>query len=255
MIAKITLNIFLCLLFSFSAFSQEKNIAAGLKEAERLEALPNETAAFFKYNEVLKQQPGNIYACVKCSELCSRIGKRQKEKKARDDFYAAARSFADAALKMNPKSSDANCVMAMALGHLSMDRSNKEKIQAARDIKKYVDLALQYNPQNYKAWHILGRWHYEICSLNMFEKAAVKLFYGGVPQASVSEAIAAFEKAQSITKTGFILNDLELAKAYIKNDQPDKAKNTLLHMITLPNVTEDDMALKAEGRALLQKLK
>jgi tetratricopeptide (TPR) repeat protein len=225
-----------------------------IAEGNRIEAIPDEMGAFHKYREVLKIQPLNIYALTRCSELCSRIAKRQTIPKVRDDYYYAAKTYAGIALKINPNSSDANCAMAMVLGRSSLAKSGKEKIENAREVKKYVDIAIKNDPQNFKAWHILGRWHYEISNLSMLERAAVKLLYGGVPPASIKESIDAFERAKAIAP-GFVLNYFEMARAYKQNEKEEKAISYINLMLTLPNQTEDDPAIKENGRALLQKWK
>jgi len=222
------------------------------KEAERLEALPNERAALLKFKEVLTLQPANIYVLNKCSELCSRIGKRMKDSRHSEDFYAAAKTYAAKALKINPNNSESNCVMAIALGRSSLNRSGKEKINNAKEIKRYVDAAIKNDPKNFKAWHVLGRWHYEISTLNAVERAAVRLFFGGLPNASLAGSIAAFEKSQAITN-GFILNYFEMAKAYHKNSQTSKAITLLTLMQQVPNQTEDDPIIKSDGRKLINE--
>ena len=227
-----------------------QDLAAIIKEADHLEDLPNEKAALLKFKEALKIQPNNQYALNKCSELCSRIGKRQTDDKMMDYFYSAAKSYAGIALKINPFNSESNCVMAIALGRSTLNKSGKEKVSAAKDIKKHVDIAIKYDPKNFKAWHVLGRWHYEIGILNGFARTAVKIFYGGFPPASLRESIQAFEKSQSITG-GFILNYFEMAKAYQKNEQTDKAIATLTKMLSIPNKTEDDPTIKIEARQLI----
>ncbi len=238
------------MLFPFSClFAQDIN--AVIKEADRLELIPDEIAAFVKFKEALRMHSTNLYALSKCSELCSRIGKRQPDTKLRENYYEAARIYAATALKIDPRNSDANCAMAMALGRATMSKSGKEKINNVKDIKKYVDISLQSNPNNFKAWHVLGRWHYELSNLNFFERGAVKLFYGGLPESSLRLSIAAFEKAQSIT-TGFILNYIEMAKAYQRNDQVSKAITLLKTMLTLPNQTEDDSEIKEAGKKLIK---
>ncbi len=229
-----------------------QDIAALIKEGDRLEYVPNEKAALAKFKEVLKVQPVNIYALNKCSELCSRIGKRQTDAKLLEDYYGAAKTYAATALKVNPNNAESNCVMAIALGRSSLNRSGKEKINFAKEIKKYVDAAIKNDPTNFKAWHVLGRWHYEISNLNGFERTAVKIFFGGLPPASLKESIIAFEKSQSITK-GFILNYFEMAKAYEMNGQTNKAIQILTQMLTVKNQTEDDPATKEDAKKLIRK--
>ena len=143
-------------IFSYLCVTAQE-VTALIKEAERLEAVPDEKASFAKCKEILLIQPLNIYALNKCSELCSRIGKRQGDKKLRDEYYIAAKTYAGIALKVNPENAEANCVMAMVLGRSSLAKTGKEKINNAKDIKKYVDLAIKNDPNNFKAWHVLGR--------------------------------------------------------------------------------------------------
>ena len=173
-------------------------LAALIKEGDRQEASMNEAAAYQIFLSVLKLQPVNIYALNKCSELMQQDRQNGKAiSKSRDDYYQAAKTYASIALKLNPINGEANCVMAIALGRISLSKSGKEKIQFAREIKKHIDVAIKNDPNNFKAWHVLGRWHYELSTLSMIERAAVKVFYGGVPIASIKESIRAFEKAKS----------------------------------------------------------
>ena len=243
--------LFLLSLFLFLRVDAQ-DIDALIREANRLEALPDEKACFIKCKEILKLQPLNIFALNKCSELCSRIGKREKDKSQRDAYYSAAKTYAGIVLKMDPENSEANCVLAMAMGRSSMAKTGREKIDNAKDIKKHIDIALRNDPKNFKAWHILGRWHYEISNLNVFEKSAVNLFYGGMPSASIKESIQCFEKARSLAP-GFILNYFEMSKAYKDNGDDSKAINCLNTMLSLPNQTEDDPVIKEGGKILLKQ--
>jgi tetratricopeptide (TPR) repeat protein len=240
-------------LFSILTFlkTTAQDATAVVAEAEKLEAVPDEAAALKKYKEALKLQPTNLKALCKSSELCSRIGQRQKVTKTRDDYYTAAKIYAETALKVAPNSSEANTSMAIALGRATLTKSGKEKVTAAKDLKKYVDAAIKANPNNFLSWHVLGRWHYEISNLNAIERAAVKVLYGGFPASSLKEGIAAFEKAKALSP-GFILNYLELAKAYHRNDDDTKAKATITAMLQLPNHTEDDPSIKETGQKLLK---
>ncbi len=241
---------FFSFLTVFSSFAQD--VAAVIKEAERLEAVPDELSAFKKYKEALKLQPTNMKALCKSSELCSRIGQRQTVAKTRDDYYKAAKIYAETALKVDSTSSDANTSMAIALGRATLTKSGKEKVAAAKDLKKYVDAAIKANPNNFLAWHVLGRWHYEISNLSAIEKAAVKVFYGGFPSSSLKESIKAFEKVKVMTP-GFILNYIELAKAYNRNNEVAKAKVVLNALMVLPNYTEDDPSIKEAAKKYLKE--
>jgi tetratricopeptide (TPR) repeat protein len=233
--------------------SYAQDINALIAEGNRLEFVPDEKAAFKKFKEVLKLNPTNIYALNKCSELCSRIGQRETvNTKLRGEYYQAAKIYAESALKVDPKNSEANCVMAIALGRSSMSKSGRDKIENAKEVKKYVDAAIAGDAKNFKAWHVLGRWQYEISNLNNLERGLVKLFYGGLPPATLKQSIASFEKARAL-RPEFLLNYYEMAKAYKDNDNKAKAIAYLQLMITLPIQTEDDAALKEKAKALIKE--
>jgi len=112
---------------------------------------------------------------------------------------------------------------------------------------------LLINSNHAKALYILGKWNYEMNTMNVADKAAVKVLFGGMPKASLEDAIYNFEKAR--TADVFLMIDyLDLANAYIKFHQTDKAIEVLNKMMKLPPRTEDDMGYKAEGKKLLASL-
>lgn len=244
--------IFIFLACSTAVLSAQ-DINVLLREAEKLEAALNEKGALEKFQQALRLTPTNIQVLNKCSELCSRVGNRETSQKARFDYYHAAQTFASIALRIDPNNSGANCVMAIALGRVSLEKSGKEKVKAAKEIKKYADLALKHDPQNAKAWHVIGRWHYEVSNLSFVEKAAVKIMFGGMPKSSFKEAVAAFEKAKNLSPH-FVSNYMELAKAYKKTGEKEKAKAAINTMLLLPNATQDDDATKISAKKLLKEL-
>ncbi|MEO5944288.1 MAG: hypothetical protein ABIP30_14675 [Ferruginibacter sp.] len=232
-----------------SVIAQDINTV--IRQANYLESIPDEKAAFEKFKDVLKIQPINLYALTKCSELCSRIGNREKDTRSRDNYYNAAIIYAQTALKVSPLSDEANVAMAIAVGRTVLIKSGKEKIIAVKDIKRYADIALKTNPNNFKAWHILGKWNFEVSNLNVLERSATKIFYGGLPDASLKNAIADYEKAKVLSPS-FMLNYLELAKAYHRNDDTKQALAQLQKLLTLPKQTEDDPRIKAEAQKLIE---
>ena len=235
-----------------SGICTAQDINAVIKEGDRLEAIPDEKAAFLKFKEALKIQPTNLHALTKCSELCSRIGGREKlNKKLRDDYYTTAIIYAKIALRLYPDNDEANVTMAIAVGKTILLKSGKEKISAVKQLKEYAEKAISENPNNFKAWHILGRWNYEVSNLNAIERAGAKIMYGGLPSASLKMAIKCYEKAKVLSPS-FAYNYLELAKAYKRNDEKSNAIAQLKTLLTLKNQSEDDPRIKTEAAELLK---
>lgn len=225
-----------------------------IKSAEAAERLPNEGLALTRYKSVLETDSKNVFVLSKCSELCSRIGSREENSTTRDAWYKAAMQYANKALAISPRSDIANVSKAIVLGKSSLKKGGKEKIKDAKEIKRLVDIAIATNPRNYLAWHVLGRWNYEISNVNGFERTAAKLFFSSLPEGDLDKSIACFEKAKAINP-GFALNYLELAKAYHKNDENEKALQTLSVIQTIPNGTEDDSRIKAKALQLRKEWK
>ena len=239
----------LLLLSPFFCLAQD--ITAMQKEAERLEPT-SEEKAFLKYQEILKTQPGNINALCKSSELCSSIGRRQPEKDQKLTYFKAAQKFANQALVVNPNSSEANFVMSIAMGRMAIILGGKEKIEAVDQIKKYAELSIKCDPNNYKPYHVLARWHYEVSDLSGFERTFAKVFYGGIPPASLKEAIINYEKSRSLAPE-LKVNYLELAKCYHRNDEKQKANDMLNKAISLPEKIQDDKRVTVDAKELLKK--
>jgi tetratricopeptide (TPR) repeat protein len=244
------------LLLAFLTFSfavQSQTIAELFAKAELQERQLKEEEAYGTYKEIVKAEPKNVKALTMCSQLASRIGKRQNEKSKSMDFYNAAKIYAQRALTADSTNAEANCAMAIAMGRMALVSSGKEKVMHVKEIKKYADIALKYEPRNFKAWHILGKWYFEVSNLNGIEKAAIKILYGGIPAASIDDAIKCYEKSKSIDGT-FILNLFELAKTYKKNKQDDKAIENINKLLKLPNRTAEDPFYKTEAKKMLTDL-
>ena len=234
--------------FPCLVFSQDLNQL--LKEAQQQESLLHENEAFLKYAEVVKLDPGNLVALCKCSELSSRIGARQADKEKMQPYFIAARNYASSALRVNQNSSEANCAMALALGRISLVAGTRERVILAKDVKDYADNAIRLDPNNFRAYHILGRWYYDVSNLNLAEKSFARVFYGKLPSPSLEEAIVCFEKSRDL-KPGFILNYYELARSYHRMGEDKKAMANLRILLNLPNLIYDDTRVKVIARQLL----
>lgn len=240
-------------LLSFSAVLYGQTADELVEQAKQLEKQMSESAALARYREVLKIQPDNIAALTGASELCSRDGYRQKKEDDKIRSYDDARSYAEQAIKLAPENADANYVMAVAMGRKAMTAGAKEKVAASKEVKKYAELALKFNPTYAKAWHVLGKWNYEVSNLNTFEKAAAKMLFGGLPEGTLTAAISNYERCRKLDPS-IVLNYLELARAYKENEEQDKAIETLKKAVALRSVYQDDDNIKSQCKKMLEEL-
>jgi tetratricopeptide (TPR) repeat protein len=245
------LSLFILLLWARMAFTQDFNSL--IQDGAKLEKEQKELQALKKYTEAQKLKPTDLHVLYKCSELYSRIGVRETNTASQEQYYKSSLAYAQMAYKYYPQSDDANVAMSMALGRLALTRSGKEKVSTVKEIKTYADNAIRINPKNFKAWHIIGKWNYEVSNLGFFEKTAIKLIYGGLPNSSFSESVKAYEKVKELNPY-FGSNYLELAKAYQKLDDNINAQKNLKYVIAMPNYTEEDPIVKTRATQLLSEI-
>ena len=247
-------SIFIVVLLLLSArlFSQDVNVL--LKEATNLERSQKEELALEKYKQVLATDPVNIKALVRCSELSAAIGARQADKNIKTTYYNLAKDYADKAISANSKNADAYYVRAVAAGKLTeVETENKKLVEQVKDIRTYADKAVSINPNHGKANYVLGKWNFEVLTLPWAKKAAVKVLYGGMPPAAIENAYKYMEKCRKL-EPYFVLNYLDLAKAYKYDHKPAQAVEVLNQLVKLPTRTADDVALKSEGKRLLSEM-
>ena len=244
--------IILFTVFSLTSAAQDTNLL--LKEAANLEKQLKESEALDKYKLVAAADANNITVLVKCAELNAAIGARQADKNAKLGYYSMAQSFANQAVASAPDNAEANYAVALVAGKMTeVETDNKKIVEYVRQTKVSVDKALAINPNYAKANYTLGKWHYEMINLSWVKKAAVKTLYGGLPKGDIDSAIIYMEKCRALDQY-FVLNTLDLAKAYQYNHQPAKAIEVLNKLIRLPNRTADDAALKEEGKKMLTEM-
>jgi len=193
------------LILPFENNAQDINLL--LKDAQQLETAFKEPEALQKYLDVIRFQPGNLTALIKISELYSILGKHQGTKDKQKEYYRNARVYAQKALTVNGNSSDANVVMALAMGRMALISSGDDKIKAIKDVKTYSEKSVQLDPNNFKGYHVLAKWNYEVSDLNSVEKWLVKVAYEALPKASLDDAIKYFEKSRQLNPS-FLLNYL-----------------------------------------------
>lgn len=244
----------LCLLFGWINIADAQDIAILAKEADNAERQLKEPEALTKYKQILVLEPNQIKYLVKAAELEVAIGGREKNENNKRLLFESAMAYAQRALAIDPNNADANYAMATVSGKMTdLDVENKKIVAYVKDVKQYADKALSINPNHARANYTLGKWHYEMVTLSGIKKAAVKLFYGGLPNGDLDKAILYMEKCRTL-EPYFVTNQLDLAKAYKESRQPAKAIEVLEKLVKMPNRSFNDIAMKAEGAKILASL-
>ena len=247
-----TYIIFLCLLVSVTNLHGQ-DVGTLLKAGHTYIANAQEEDALTQFLGVLKIDPNNYEATWNASLLYSKIGNRMTNEDQQKSYFNLAKQYAQKALKINANDAESNYVMSVAMGRMALISGPHDKVSAARDIKNYVETALKLDPQLADAWYVLGLWNYDVANLNFFERAAANMLFGGLPDGTVPNAIAAYKKAIQYDPT-YILYWKDIAMAYYDNDQKADAIAALKTALSLKIRTADDPQHIKDAQALLKKL-
>ncbi len=246
----------LILLFLVGVLASSQALMASstyVSKAESAIKSKNEKQAFDYYKKALKENPKDWEALAGASLMCSRIGNRSSDKKLRSSYFKAANTYADAALKVSPKSSETNYVKSVALGRVALVSGAKEKVAASRNIKKYAEKAISYNSKHAGAWHVLGRWNYGVATLNFAEKAAAEALFGGLPDGDLDQAISCYKKSMAYDPS-YVRTYLDLGKAYVEKGDKASAKSILKKGLNMKSIIQDDDEIKKEIRKVYNSL-
>lgn len=241
----------LCCLLGTTA--QAQDAAATIKEATNLERQLKDIDALAKYKDVLNATPANIAIMVKCTEIDCNIGDRANPAD-KHTYYDEALYYAQQAYNTDSNNADASYSLALVKDRqLTIEKESKKKLELQREIKLYADKALAINANHGRANYLVGKWNYDIVTLPELKQAAIKTFHKGFSDVDIDSAITYMEKCRTVEQY-YAPNYLVLAKAYRYKKRPAQAIEVLSRLVKLPTRTPNDVAIKAEGQALLTEM-
>ena len=220
-----------------------------LKEGDSLAKQHQSREALGKFQPVEKLCPESASILSRMSEQAGDLAAEEHS----EGFARKSLDYAQRAVSVDPSSSTAHINLAIAYGRVTDFTDNRTKLEYSKEIKKEAESALRLDPKNALAAHVLGRWHQGIASLNPLLRAMAQMIYGGMPPASMKEAIDLLKQAVDLDPR-CIMYRFELARAYESNAQPLLAKPQCEEILRLPLVEKSDFAAKDKARAALWRI-
>jgi tetratricopeptide (TPR) repeat protein len=164
-----------------------------------------------------------------------------------------ALEYANRAVAANPRSAKAQLAAAVCYGRLIPFGDTKTKVTYSRLIKQHAETALQLDPTDSYAYHILGAWNFELAKLSPFMRSAAKLIYGELPSASNEAAVQYLREAVSRAPER-VSHRVELGRAYAALGNANEARSELQAALGLPNREKDDPESKRRAVETLRQL-
>jgi len=213
----------------------------------------------FKFNEavtVLKKAnqkfPNNWKVLWRLSRENIYIGNATKDDDKREAIYEKAFALADQAVKAGPNQSVTYLRRAIANGKIALSKgvfSVGGIVNAARaDLKKAIQLGNGGNYVQAVAHYVLGRTHAKVS-----EKWKPARSVLGLGWADLDIALKEYQKAIDLYPN-FVMFYVDYAKAEMRNDNYEKAKQLLEKALVIPNKDVDDPKLKEEAKKLLKEV-
>ncbi len=164
-----------------------------------------------------------------------------------------ALDYSDRAAAACPEDADAQLAPAITLGKMLIFLPPKEQIAASPRIKVSADKALELDPKDDTAWHILGRWNRVLADVNSVKRALASVLYGGLPKGSLEDAERDMKKAIELNPNR-LMHYIELGRIYAQMGRKDEARQFIEKGLAMPNAEKDDAETKERGRETLAKL-
>ncbi len=172
-----------------------------------------------------------------------------EEKEKQLETYQEALNYADSAVVADPNNSMAYCRRAIATGRVALFKGVFSVGGLVNSTRDDCEKAIQLDPKNAAAYYVLGRAH-----AKLVEKPKIVRWPLGLGWGNIDDAIKNYDKAIAL-RPDFIMYRLDAARAFVENDEYDKAREQLKTIPTLVKKDEDDDEFRKEAAELLDQIK
>jgi tetratricopeptide (TPR) repeat protein len=161
--------------------------------------------------------------------------------------------YAEQAKAADPGNAEARLCLAICYGRAALLEPPSRRMEYSARIKGEAEAAVRLDPSLDNAWHVLGRWNYELANLNPALRFVAEGIFGRFPAASNERAAECFEKAIALQPRR-VIHHGELGRTYAALGRKDEARAELKRSLDLPSRDKDDDESKARARQALAAL-
>ncbi len=228
----------------------EKLVPAG----DALDEKNKNSEALSFYLEAAAQSPNDAEILRRISKQYAQLMLDAPDSREKKLLGEKAIDAAKGAVKADPANSQAHLALAIAYGRVALDESARRKVEMSRLVQQEAEAAARLDPRNDLAWHVLGRWNYELANFNPVLKALAQTIYGRLPDASNERAVECFQKAVALQPQR-VAHHLELGRSYLALGETQRAREQFNEGISLPSTEKSDDDDKQRALATLDRLR
>jgi tetratricopeptide (TPR) repeat protein len=228
--------------------------SAPIARVDTLVASGQVATAVAQVDQALAAAPRDFEVLWRASRVRLLQGDAQPEKsKAQDKLYREALALAERAIKANPAAPDGYLRRAAANGKVALFSGVLDAadyvIQTRDDVDKVIAMRGVPPLTLASAHYILGRTHLKLTDTPRPLRMPIGLGFG-----NAADALTHLKRATEL-RPGFVMFQLEYARALLANDRTADARAVLQQLPALTNQEPGDDLRKQEGAALLQTLR
>lgn len=241
----------LLLFVALATFARGQTVEELMVKADGLDAKNKNSEALVVYLEADKLKPNDTVILQRLAKQYTQLIIDSPSDSQKRELGQKALEAAEGSVKYGPKNPDAWLARAIVYGRVAFYQSNRRKVEMSKQIKEDAETAARLNPKSDYAWHVLGRWHYELANLNPILKTLAQIIYGKFPEASNEKAAEYFRKAIAINGDR-VVHHVKLGRTYLALGDKTKGRQEIEKGLALPSVTKDDEETKQRGRLALK---
>lgn len=247
------LRLLLLLLLCGGTLPGAADLRALLDEALAAEARLDSGRALALFKQADAAKPDDPFILQKIARQYSDLTTEQTDLAEKKRYAETALDYALRATALAPDNPVNVLSLAVCHGKLAVYSDPRTKVRYSRLVKEEAERALALDPDYAWAHHILGRWHHEVASLGLTARWVVRLFYGGLPDASPQEAVRHLERAVAL-EPDELNHHLELGFAYAAAGRRAEAEAAWQRGLAMPDRGRHDTAAKQRAHEVLKNL-
>lgn len=163
--------------------------------------------------------------------------------------------LAGQAIALDPSCALSHIAAGVGRGRLTFFVDNRTKVKLAAAAQQDALAALAADPNNDLAYHLLGRWHFEMAQLNFVVRAMIRVVFGTALEPGTHlEALEAYQKAVELNPHRLI-HRVELARTALRMGRTSLAIQELLVAEGLEIEDINAHLTRLDGLKMLTKLR
>ena len=183
--------------------------------------------------ELAEEEPGDVEVLWRLSRVKTDVGfELGEDDPDQEKLYVAALELARDAVEADPDHPEAHVSAAIAAGRAAMVAGVRDRVELSREVLEHAEGALELAPDHDVAYHLRGRWHHEVATLGLVARTALKTIYGGLPDASLDDAVEDFRRAIELEDR--VIHRFKLAKTLLEKGDEDEALRQLEKAVEMP---------------------